>query len=154
AWLFACSSYLGALTGKVSDEDLYNSFNFGLNLGISFQIVDDILGINASEKELGKPVYSDIREGKKTLLVIKTLKDCSQQERERIGKVLGNRNASKEELEEVANILRKYSLSYAYEKAEFYMNESIRYLKKVNWINEESGKNLIELAKFTVMRRR
>jgi len=154
AWLFACSAYLGTLTGDTSDEDLSNAFNFGLNLGIAFQIVDDILGITANEKELGKPVYSDIREGKKTILVIRALKQCNSKEREKLESVLGNRNASKEELEEVANILKEKALSYAYDIAEFYMNESIRYLNKLNWSNQEAGKYLIDLARFTVIRKK
>jgi len=45
-----------------------------MNLGIAFQIFNDILGFTTDRKELGKPIYSDIREGKKTVLLIDTNK--------------------------------------------------------------------------------
>lgn len=71
AQLFACSAYLGGALAGGKEEELGKLFVYGEKMGIAFQIVDDILGITADEKELGKPLYSDIREGKKTILVIK-----------------------------------------------------------------------------------
>jgi geranylgeranyl diphosphate synthase type I len=154
AYLFACSAYLGGLTGEVSDIDLEHLFNFGLNIGISFQIIDDILGLIGDEKELGKPVFSDLREGKKTILVIKALSESNEEERKIILKVLGNRNASKEDLEIAANIIKRLSLDYAYKKANEFSTRAIKELNYVKWKDTDSGKNLINLINFIVNRRK
>ncbi|MBP1357836.1 MAG: polyprenyl synthetase family protein, partial [Sulfolobus sp.] len=97
AYLFAASSGLGALLGGGKDKEVNSLFNYGINMGISFQIIDDILGLTANEKELGKPVFSDIREGKKTILVIKTLSEAPEDERKIVLQNLGNKNSSREE---------------------------------------------------------
>ena len=55
-----------------------------MNLGIAFQIADDILGLTANGKELGKPTYSDIREGKKTTLLVKAFHSASKRQRKNI----------------------------------------------------------------------
>ncbi|WP_338599547.1 geranylgeranyl diphosphate synthase [Sulfolobus tengchongensis] len=154
AMLFSCSAGLGAIINKANDEVIENLLQYGLNLGISFQIVDDILGIIADEKELGKPVYSDIREGKKTILVIKTLREAKESERKIILSVLGNKDAKKDELEKVAEIIREYSLKYAYDLAEKYSDLAIRNLSKIPVSNETAEKALKYLAQFTIKRRK
>lgn len=154
AMLFSSSASLGGLIGTEDERTLNLLRDYGLNLGIAFQIVDDILGLIADEKELGKPVFSDIREGKKTILVIKALKEASQEERRIIKNTLGNKNASKEELSQCAEIIKKYSLDYAYNLAEKYIQNAIESLEKIDWKNEEAGKVLKYLAEFTVKRRK
>jgi len=71
AELFAVSAEIGGLLAEIDGQRILR--DYGMNLGIAFQIADDILGFTASGKELGKPIYSDIREGKKTVLLIKAL---------------------------------------------------------------------------------
>lgn len=154
AMLFSCSSALGGIVNEADEEIIKNLSEYGLNLGISFQIVDDILGLIADEKELGKPVYSDIREGKKTILVIKTLHEASENERRLITSVLGNKNASKEELEKVAMIIKEHSLNYAYEMAERYSHIAIESLQRIPIKNSTAEKALKYLAEFTVKRRK
>jgi len=105
AMLFSSSAALGGLIATDNEKEIQALADYGLNLGISFQIVDDILGLIADEKELGKPVYSDIREGKKTLLVIKTMKEATDEEKKILLKALGNKNASKDELITAAEII-------------------------------------------------
>ncbi|MCY0859067.1 MAG: geranylgeranyl diphosphate synthase [Sulfolobaceae archaeon] len=153
AYLFAASAGLGALIGNANEEEVNNLFNYGINLGISFQIVDDILGLTADEKTLGKPVFSDIREGKKTILVLKALDEAPEEEKKIIKENLGNRNLSREELSQTADIIKKYSLDYSYKLAEDYMNKALDYLNKINVRNELAKKVLEYLAVFTVKRR-
>ncbi|BAK54724.1 geranylgeranyl diphosphate synthase [Sulfurisphaera tokodaii] len=154
AMLFSSSAALGGLIATDNEKEIQALADYGLNLGISFQIVDDILGLIADEKELGKPVYSDIREGKKTLLVIKTMKEATDEEKKILLKALGNKNASKDELITAAEIIRKYSLEYAYNKAEEYARKAIEALESIDWKNDEAGKALKYLAEFTVKRRK
>jgi geranylgeranyl diphosphate synthase type I len=94
AALFEASTAVGAQAAESTSEAVESMREFGQALGIAFQIVDDILGVTADEKELGKPVGSDIREGKRTLLVIHTLTKGSCQERKSLLKALGNRKAT------------------------------------------------------------
>ena len=61
---------IGAILGEVGDERERALASYGLNLGICFQMVDDLLDFTADEKVLGKPVANDLREGKLTLPVI------------------------------------------------------------------------------------
>lgn len=154
AMLFSCASALGGIINNASDEIVQNLAEYGLNLGISFQIVDDILGLIADEKELGKPVYSDIKEGKKTILVIKALNEASENERRIILSTLGNRNASKEDFEKTAEIIKKYSLDYAYNLAQEYSSKSLYSLSKITVKNFTAEKALKYLAEFTVKRRK
>ena len=154
AKLFSASTALGALIGGAKEEEVKKLEEFGLLIGIAFQIVDDILGLTANEEELGKPLYSDIREGKKTILVIKALEKASEEEKRLILKNLGNKSASKEELRDTAEIIKKYSLEYAYDLANKYYTQAIDKLESVEWKNELAGKALKYIAEFIVKRRK
>ena len=68
--LFAACMSIGAILGEVSEDKRRALTSYGLNLGICFQMVDDLLDFTADEKVLGKPVNNDLREGKLTLPVI------------------------------------------------------------------------------------
>jgi len=154
AMLFSTSASLGGLVAGGSEKEVNALSQYGLNLGISFQIVDDILGLIADEKELGKPIYSDIREGKKTILVIKALREANDEEKKIIERTLGNRNATREELSKCAEIIKKHALEYAYDLADKYREEALEALYSINWKNDEAGKALKYLAEFTVKRRK
>jgi len=69
---------------EIDGQRISNLRDYGMNLGIAFQIVKDILGFTTDGKELGKPIYSDIREEKKTNLLIKALHSASEQERKKV----------------------------------------------------------------------
>lgn len=83
-------------------------WQFGLELGIAFQLQDDLLDYTASEKELGKPVLSDLREGKLTLPLILSLPDTTRAERKLVETVLheeGFGNVSADEILEIVDRL-------------------------------------------------
>jgi geranylgeranyl diphosphate synthase type I len=154
AKLFSASAALGGLIGGGDYKEVESLGKYGLYLGIAFQIIDDILGLTSTEEELGKPIYSDIREGKKTILVIKALKEAKEDERKIILMTLGNRKATREELSRAADIIRSYSLNYAYDLADRYYAMAIEALRSVRWRNEIAGKALNYLAEFTIKRRK
>lgn len=79
---------------------------FALLSGTAFQLHDDLLGLNADESELGKPVGSDLREGKRTLIVYNALQHTSQAERQVLLSTLGRADATPQEIERVLDILR------------------------------------------------
>src|SRR5262249_12282168 len=91
ACLFSVSMRLGAILGKSSEEQEEHLAEYGRNLGLAFQIVDDVLDLTASEQVLGKPVASDLREGKVTMAVIHALERCTPVERKLVEKVLEER---------------------------------------------------------------
>jgi len=91
---------------------------YGRNLGLAFQIVDDVLDLTAAEDVLGKPVASDLREGKATLAVIHALERGTGADREAIRTVLADRNFSRVSHAQILEILHRHgSLDYAMDTA-------------------------------------
>ncbi|QKQ99722.1 polyprenyl synthetase family protein [Metallosphaera tengchongensis] len=152
AQLFACSAYLGGLVAGGSEENLRNLYEYGENIGIAFQIVDDILGLTADEKELGKPVFSDIREGKKTILVIRALEVANKKEREVILEGLGSNDPVK--IKETAQVLSSISLTYAQSLASHYYNKALSALNSVEAKNTKALEGLKEIADLVIKRRK
>jgi octaprenyl-diphosphate synthase len=91
ACLFSVCMRLGAICAEADERDEARAAEYGHSLGMAFQIVDDVLDLTASEEVLGKPVASDLREGKVTLAVIHALERCTLAEREVILAVLRER---------------------------------------------------------------
>jgi octaprenyl-diphosphate synthase len=96
ASLFSACARLGAMMGGADEATEARLGEFAWNLGIAFQLVDDILDFTSHENVLGKPVGSDLREGKVTLPLIYALQDASAEERQCVDRVLkeGNYNQS------------------------------------------------------------
>ncbi|MFH0848746.1 MAG: polyprenyl synthetase family protein [archaeon] len=118
AALFEVSTVMGAMLATPEQTVVEEMRLFGRNLGIGFQIADDILGLVADEKELGKPVGSDIREGKNTILVIHALSNVTQSSRRIILKALGNKKATAVQLKAaIREISASGAVEYAYQKA-------------------------------------
>ncbi|OGI21279.1 MAG: hypothetical protein A2808_01255 [Candidatus Moranbacteria bacterium RIFCSPHIGHO2_01_FULL_55_24] len=89
--------HLGALLGGAKPEILRRFSEYAIPFGIAYQIQDDIIGIFGTEKEIGKPVGSDIQEGKITLLVSKALELGTKEERSRVKELLERHDALTEE---------------------------------------------------------
>ena len=91
---------------------------YGRDLGLAFQIVDDVLDLTASESVLGKPVASDLREGKATMAVIHALDHCTAAERDSIETVLRDRAFNGVTHADILDVLNRYgSLDYASKEA-------------------------------------
>jgi len=122
-------------------------------LGKAFQIRDDILGIFGDEKKLGKPVGSDIIEGKQTLLVIKALELGSRKQKEIVKKYLGKKDLKIKELEEFKNIIKETgSLAYCQDLSEKFVRESLAALSKIDIKNKEAEIFLRGIAEYMVKR--
>ena len=109
ACLFSVCMRLGAILGTATPEQEESLALYGRNLGMAFQIVDDVLDLTASEEVLGKPVASDLREGKVTMAVIHALEKCTPEERARIETVLQERAFRTVALGQVLETLRRYA---------------------------------------------
>jgi len=123
ACLFKVSMQLGAAIGDGIDDEALSAYDqpmgeYGRNLGLAFQIVDDVLDLTAAEDVLGKPVASDLREGKATLAVIHALERGTGADREAIRTVLADRNFSRVAHSQILEILQRHgSLDYAMDTA-------------------------------------
>lgn len=107
---------IGAILAGAKDEDLDKFKLFGQEGGVSFQIQDDILGTFGNKDKTGKSVDGDIKEGKHTLLSWKAYEEADKAQKVTLDKVLGNHNATDEEVEEVRNIfIDTGSLTYSRE---------------------------------------
>jgi octaprenyl-diphosphate synthase len=114
ACLFRVSMRLGAVLADVSDALEEQLGEYGRNLGVAFQIVDDVLDLTASEETLGKPVASDLREGKATLPVIHAYQHGTPAERAAIDQVLADQSFERVSHAEILAILeRHHSVDYA-----------------------------------------
>src|SRR3984893_9169024 len=92
ASLFSACARLGAMTGGADDATEARLGEFAWNLGIAFQLVDDVLDFTSHETVLGKPVGSDLREGKVTLPLIYALEEATPEERQLVATVLKDGN--------------------------------------------------------------
>lgn len=118
ACLFSVSMRLASVLGQATEEQEERLAEYGRNLGLAFQIVDDVLDLTASEDVLGKPVASDLREGKVTLAVIHALERCTPVERTLVATVLEERAFQTVQHEQILEMLTRYgSIQYAYDTA-------------------------------------
>jgi len=118
AHLFGGCAQIGGVLGGVSTEQEHALREFGFNLGIAFQVVDDLLDYTADESSLGKPVGGDLREGKVTLPIIYLLQRGGDQADQLIRSVVADRAVSKEQWREIIALLREHrTTELAYAKA-------------------------------------
>src|SRR5205814_653632 len=108
ACLFSVCMRMGAILGGATPEQEDQVARYGRDLGMAFQIVDDVLDLTASESVLGKPVASDLREGKVTMAVIHALERCTPEEREMIATVVEQRAFNGVTHADVLDILTRY----------------------------------------------
>jgi octaprenyl-diphosphate synthase len=125
ACLFSVCMRLGAILGGATSEQEKALANYGHDLGMAFQIVDDVLDLTASEGVLGKPVASDLREGKVTMAVIHALDRCTPGERARIETILRDRAFNGVTHAQILEILQRYgSLEAATTRAAHYADSA------------------------------
>ncbi len=140
---------LGGLLAGKSDFEIISKY--AIDVGIAFQLQDDILGLFGDEKALGKPVTSDLEEGKKTLLIIKILERANKEERDKILRILGSKNISMEDLQYVRTIAVKTgSLKYSQDMSEKLIADAITTIKDLNVPEKEF---LIEFANYVISRK-
>ena len=105
AALFEVSCALGGLFTGATEKDVENLSQFGLNTGITFQLIDDLMGVAGDPKLTGKAVGNDIREGKKTYPILLAIKSAGRNDKNKIMKVYGYKNSSEADLQNAVNII-------------------------------------------------
>jgi octaprenyl-diphosphate synthase len=151
ACLFSVCMRLGGILGKATRQQEEALAAYGRNLGLAFQIVDDVLDLTASEDVLGKPVASDLREGKVTLAVIHALDCCTPDERNIIETVLRERTFDSVQHEQVLHVLNRYgSLDAALARAAEYAHAAMDAICK--FPESESKRALLWVPEYVVAR--
>ena len=127
---------------------------YAKSIGCAFQIQDDILGIFGKQKEIGKPITSDLAEGKKTILIIKAYELANSHQKRILDRILGNKNISQKEVEIVKDILRSTgALEYSTDFAKRFIYDSLDLLKDVKGqIKNDTYKILDKLPQYMVKR--
>lgn len=119
--LLAASLHIGAKIGGASNEDAQYIYDFGKNIGIAFQIQDDILDSFGEGVKVGKKIGGDIASNKKTLLLIELLSACHKDDRALLEKLINETN-------EEAKIMGVLELYKKYQVKEFAEAEKSKYL--------------------------
>ncbi|MDR1721792.1 MAG: polyprenyl synthetase family protein, partial [Methanobrevibacter sp.] len=123
--LIAAATKSGAIVAGAEEKEIDALYEYGKLIGLAFQIQDDYLDLVADEETLGKPVGSDIVEGKMTIIAIHGIENSSPEDRKLLVKILKEKDSSSEDVRTVMNIFEKYgSLDYASNLAQEYVNKA------------------------------
>ena len=110
AALFDVSCAMGAICATNKPKDISNLSSFGRNLGIAFQITDDLIGVMGNPKITKKPVGNDLREGKKSLPILMAIKLAKGSDKKIILKAFGNSKVSRTELNKAVEVIRSLGI--------------------------------------------
>jgi len=108
AFLFSACCRMGGILGSVSAQNEEKLRCYGLNIGIAFQMVDDVLDFTSNESTLGKPVVSDLKEGKLTLPLIYLMQEGEEKHRELVKTVLRENGFGTVAKEAILELLKEY----------------------------------------------
>jgi octaprenyl-diphosphate synthase len=132
ASLFSASCQIGGILGNVQEKEENILAEFGTNLGMIFQIIDDLLDYTGDENTMGKPVLSDLREGRITLPLIYTLQNDGKENRARIMDLLKKKELDQTSLEEILRTVQSNgALDYTFRKAEKFSSQSKELLQQL-----------------------
>jgi geranylgeranyl diphosphate synthase type I len=153
AALLGCSTRLGAMSGSASPERAEAFEQFGFNLGIGFQIQDDILGIWGDASQTGKPRAADVYGHKVTLPVIDFLTSANGASAARIAEVYRSKSPTETDVLEVVRLLDEARVrERAESEAEAYVERALTALASANPV-PSSGAEIIALARALLGRR-
>jgi geranylgeranyl diphosphate synthase type I len=153
AVFFQYAAEAGAILGGANSEQSNALNQYGLNLGLGFQIWDDYLDLSSDLETLGKDIGNDIRNGKKTLIACHSLKNAKGEDKKILDKIFGNLNATDEQVKNVYNLFRKTgSVDYAKEKAINFVSTAKQAL---NIIPDSNAKQILSgLADYVINRKK
>jgi geranylgeranyl diphosphate synthase, type II len=148
--LLAASLQLGAILGGASEGNRLHLYEFGRNLGIAFQIQDDYLDAFGDPEKFGKDVGGDIRQNKKTFLLIHALEAANTEQKKKLLQLMEENPADK--VPRVLEIFKACNVDkWAWQLKQQYMDKAMEHLEAVAVVS--SRKNpLMELANFLVQR--
>ncbi|OYT52268.1 hypothetical protein B6U66_02550, partial [Candidatus Bathyarchaeota archaeon ex4484_135] len=143
---------LGAILAGAEDWQVESIGRFAEAIGVAFQIQDDILNIAGDPEKYGKEWGGDITEGKRTLMVIYTLRKASEADRERLLQILDMHTRDLKLIKEAVGIMERYgAIDYAREVARKLVEEA--WSEVDGWLRPSEAKEVLrELARFLIER--
>jgi octaprenyl-diphosphate synthase len=153
AVLISAACEAGAILGEMPSEKRTAMRDFGLELGIAFQLMDDTLDYISSEEEFGKTIGHDLEEGKITLPLIHTLSRCTSEERETIAEIVEKETLEKADFDTVFSLVETYGgIAFTVDAAAARISRAKGYLSLFPDSVEREA--LVELADYIVSRQR
>ena len=142
---------IGSTLGGGTKEEIKGITNYGLNLGIAFQIQDDLLDITADEEKFGKRIGGDLLEGKKTYLFIKALEKAKGEDRKALLKVIDNKGIRINQINKYKTLYEKLNvINDAKDSINYYTKRALKSLYAIK--KENDRKILIWLADIMLKR--
>ncbi|MEO2265526.1 MAG: polyprenyl synthetase family protein [Nitrosopumilus sp.] len=150
AALFDVSCAMGAICASNKSKDVSNLSSFGRNLGIAFQITDDLIGVMGDPKVTKKPVGNDLREGKKSLPILMAIKLAKGKDKKIILKAFGNSKVTRKDLNKAVEVIRSLGIEESVRgQAQKYSEKAKKSLSKYSG---SAKSELITLLDFVVKR--
>lgn len=141
---------IGAVLANSSNDDAKHIYEFGINLGIAFQLHDDILDVYANPDKFGKTVGGDIASNKKTFLLLKTVELCDKVDKKHLESLMHLYHENK--IQQVMSLYDKYQVkSLAENEMKKYFDSAMNHLEKIS-VSTEKKQPLISLANFLMQR--
>lgn len=151
ASLFAAACEVGPVIAEQSDEMISALRGYGMNLGMAFQIIDDVLDYSSTREAMGKAVGDDFREGKITAPILFALEKANDEEKAFWQRTLGDKNQKDGDLESAQNlIVRHQALKKGMAFAQQFGNQAISSLDAIQ--DSDLKTILIDLVGFTIQR--
>ncbi len=150
AALFDVSCAMGAICATNKVKDISNLSSFGRNLGIAFQITDDLIGVMGDPKITKKPVGNDLREGKKSLPILMAIKLAKGSDKKIILKAFGNSKISRKDLNRAVDVIRSLGIEESVRKQALKHAEKAE--KSLRNYSGSAKDELISLLDFVVKR--
>jgi len=151
AVLISAACRCGAIIAGAEKHAVDHLGKFGLNLGIAFQLIDDILDYTSCQKDLGKPVGKDLREGKITLPLIYTLSDLESAEIERLKDLFSNHKADDEDYKRlITRVRNREIIERIRSDAKDYVDKAAGFLDL--FPGSPVKENLVALSKYIIKR--
>jgi len=129
AALISAATRAGAILGGGTEEQVESLSEYGRLIGLAFQIQDDYLDVVSDEEDIGKPVGSDIVEGKMTLMVVHTLANASKEDKKKLISILKSNN--EDMVDDAISIFNRYG--------------SIEYTRNIALQNVKTAKKLLDV---------
>ena len=151
AVLFAAAGEIGAVLSEAAEDDIQRLRHYGRQVGMAFQIVDDILDMQSTEEQLGKPTGGDLRQGTVTLPTMLYLESADDEGREMVRKVIENEDRSDEMVSRTISLIQASgAIKRAHAEARSFIDEAKASL--AGFPDVPARGSLLDLADFVVQR--
>jgi geranylgeranyl diphosphate synthase, type I len=152
SYTYRHAALLGAITASVSDVEQKKVFDFSSNLGLAFQLMDDVLNLKPQSKKWGKVIGEDITEGKRSLLVIYTLNKSNNKDCASLLSILNDRTHNPDNIKQAIGIMEKYNaFEYVTGKAGKFVTKAIKIARELT-ISDSYKSLLVQFSNYIITR--